>query len=67
MYFYAQLNDENICIGVSQLRDEENSPDLIPITGSEFADADLLNRIYENDSWGEKVALTPKEPEGDVQ
>lgn len=45
MYNYAQINEENIVVAVSQLSDEVVSSSLIRI---EFADYSLLNKKYEN-------------------
>jgi hypothetical protein len=48
MYFYAQLNDNNICIGVSQLSGEIIDPKMIAI---ESVDTDKIWRKYENGTW----------------
>lgn len=52
--FFAQLNDENICVGISDLSGEVVSKNMIKI--DEF-DVTLLGKKYNNGSW-EKVALT---------
>ena len=49
--FYAQLNNDNICIGVSQLAGEANDSKLIPIG---TFDESYLWRKYENGVWSEK-------------
>ncbi|NLD18510.1 MAG: hypothetical protein GX666_13180 [Tissierellia bacterium] len=51
MYFYAQLNEHNICTGVSQLSGEITANNMIPITEM---NVDLLWRKYENGQWSEE-------------
>lgn len=48
MYYYAQLNENNICTGVSQLSGEVIQDKLISI---ENMSADYLWRKYENGQW----------------
>ena len=48
VYFYAQLNEKNICIGVSQLSGEVQRANMIPIKSM---DADYIGRKYENGEW----------------
>lgn len=48
MFFYAQLNEQNICTGVSTLSGEVSSPDMVVIP--DF-DSDYLYRKYENGQW----------------
>ena len=45
MYPYAQVNDDNVCIAVSQLAGEVDLPNMIPL--DEF-DAGLLTMVYVN-------------------
>ena len=52
---YAQLNEENICTGVSQLSGNVDNPLLIPI--ADF-DTSVIGKKYNNGAW-EKV----KQPE----
>ena len=60
MFCYAQLNENNICIGVSQLLGENTSDNMILI---EQVDSDYLWRKYENDQWSvekyESQSTTP--------
>ena len=49
--FYAQLNDENICIGVQESPSLQPSEKLIKI---ESYDEDLLRRKYEDGEWSEE-------------
>ncbi|RKD22462.1 hypothetical protein SAMN02745883_00683 [Caminicella sporogenes DSM 14501] len=56
-YYYAQLNNENICIGVSELSGEINSSNLIKI---ERFDTSLLGKKYEN---GEFIEVPKTEEE----
>ncbi len=48
MKFYAQLNENNICIGISQLSGEVIQPNMIEI---QSLDNDKLWRKYENKAW----------------
>ena len=48
MKFYAQLNENNICIGISQLSGEVIQPNMIDI---QSFDNDKLWRKYENKAW----------------
>lgn len=56
---YAQLNEENICVGVSQLSREVDSPLLIPI--AEF-DSSVIGKKYNNGAWEEveQPEITPE-------
>jgi hypothetical protein len=62
-YIYAQLNNENICIGLSQLSGEVSSENLIKL---ESYDASLLGKKYHDGGWLEveiKPVTTPiKQP-----
>lgn len=46
--FYAQIDNDNICICVSELSGEVNSNNLIPL---ETFDASLLGKKYNNGQW----------------
>ncbi|KHF26827.1 hypothetical protein LR68_04352 [Anoxybacillus sp. BCO1] len=48
MYHYAELNHENICIGVKTVKDVMTSTNLIPI---DEANPDFLFRKFENGNW----------------
>ena len=48
MKFYAQLNENNICIGISQLSGEVIKDNMIEI---QSFDNDKLWRKYENKAW----------------
>lgn len=48
MYCYAQLNENNICIGISQLSGEVQVENMVRI---DTADTDYLWRKYENGQW----------------
>ena len=48
MYCYAQLNEENICVGVSQLSGEVIADNMIPL---EFYDSSLIGKRYQNGLW----------------
>lgn len=51
MYYYAQLNKNNICVAVSCLSGQVNSPDMIPI---DSFNADFIWRKYENGQWSQE-------------
>lgn len=48
MVYYAQLNENNICIGVSQLASEVKANNMIQINS---LNTDYIWRKYENGSW----------------
>lgn len=48
MKHYAQLNEENICVGVSQLSGKVDVENMIEL---ETPDASLLGMKYENGEW----------------
>lgn len=52
-YLYAQLNIDNICIGVSQLCGEVEASDMIALTKQEYS-PDLIGREYKDGVWGGK-------------
>lgn len=61
MINYAQLNDENICIGISQLTGEVEVENMVQI---EDFNEDYLWRKYENGQWSEEKFYPPvPEPE----
>lgn len=59
MFYYAQLNEENICVGVSQLSGKVNKSSLILL--SEF-DTSLMGKKYNNGAWEEveQPEVTPE-------
>ena len=54
---YAQLNDEKICIAISDLGEEVDSEKLVKI--NEFNE-DFIYRKYENGAWSQEKYLPPK-------
>lgn len=56
---YAQINDENICIAVSNLSGEVSADNLIPL---EVFDTSILGKKYNNGVW-EDVPQPEPEPE----
>lgn len=48
MNIYAQLNENNICIGVSQLSGEVSAPDMVEIPN---LDTNYIWRKYDNGVW----------------
>jgi hypothetical protein len=55
MYYYAQINSENICICVSQLSGPVDLPNMIPI---ESEDSSLCGKMWTGSEW-----IDPPEPE----
>ena len=60
MSYYAQLNENNICIGVSNLSGTVDVPSLIPLP--EF-DISLMGKKYSNGLWEEVESEPVPEPE----
>ena len=56
MNYYAQINENNIVIGISQLSEETKNDELIKI---ESYDEDYLWRKYENGVWSIEKYLPP--------
>lgn len=48
MFIYAQLNEENICIGISQLSGEMNASNMVLL---EEYDASIVGKKYEYGKW----------------
>lgn len=57
MFNYAQLNEENICIGISQLSGEVHSPRMILLENQEVS---LLGKKYNKGVWDEVEQPEPK-------
>lgn len=51
-YFYAELNEENICKGVSALSGEVEAPHMIAL---DFFDESLIGKLYNNGIWEEVI------------
>lgn len=60
MYCYAQLSEENICVGVSQLSGEVIADNMIPL---EFYDSSLIGKRYQNGLWEDIPVEEMPEPE----
>lgn len=56
MVYYAQLDENNICIGVSQLSGGVNLSSMILL---EIHDASLLGKRYNNGAWEEVAQPEP--------
>lgn len=50
MYIYAQLNEDGICIGISQLSGIVEAEDMIPLTEEQLGEA-RIGRRYDNGVW----------------
>lgn len=60
MYYYAQLNETSICIGISQLSGKVDVPSLIPLT--DF-DSSIMGKKYVDGVWEEVESEPVSEPE----
>ncbi len=57
---YAQLNEENICVGVSELSGEVEGDNMVLLDNYDIS---LLGKKYNNESWEEIEKDPPKEVE----
>ena len=62
MFYYAQLNEENICVGVSQLSGKVNKSSLILLP--EF-DITIIGKMYIDGGWKEVEQTNEIEPTED--
>jgi len=59
-FYYAQINEENICIGVSELSEDMSEyPNLLRI---ESFDISLLNKKWTGEEWEEVSPMPEQEP-----
>ena len=56
VHYYAQLNEDNCCVGVSQLSAVSDAPNMIMIDEETYAVGDLIGRSYADGAWGEKTS-----------
>lgn len=61
MYRYAQIDENNICVAVSQLSGEVNAGNLIPISWE-----NPLGMRYENGTWVEVPQVEPEPTEEEI-
>lgn len=61
--FYAQLNEENICVGVSQLSGEIDVHNMIKL---ENYDSTILGKKYEKGVWIDLPKLPPKPSQEEI-
>lgn len=57
-YLYAQLDENNICTGLSQLSGEVIKDNMIRLTEDEFLNDNLLGKWYNNGVWSDVNAET---------
>lgn len=57
MYAYAQINEDNICIAVSQLSGLVDLPNMIKLSNYDLS---ILGRKYNNGVWEEVPQPEPK-------
>ncbi len=57
---YAQLSEENICVGISELSGEVEEDNMILL---DSYDISILGKKYNNESWEEIEKDLPKETE----
>jgi len=65
MHYYAQIDENNICVGMMQSEEPVTAPDTIEIMRRDY-DYDLMYRVYADGHWGDKVYPEPEplpEPE----
>lgn len=60
--FYAQINESNICVAISNLTEKVQDTRLIPIG---FMDVGLIGKKYENGEWVEVPIPEPPISETD--
>lgn len=51
MVYYAQINSENVCVGICSLKGEVNVSDMVRI--QEYSE-DYIYRKYEDGQWSEE-------------
>ena len=57
VYYYAQIDEDNICIGVSQAPEEIIRDDMVQI---DSYDLSLLRKIYQDGEWIENPNPEPE-------
>lgn len=62
MFTYAQIDENNICMGVSQLHSKESSDNLILLSDDEDFTS-LLGKKYDNGQWIDNPDYVEPEPE----
>lgn len=62
MFCYAQINENNICVGISNLSGEVIADNMIRI---DTMDTSLLGKKYNSGSW-ETVETTEPQPESEL-
>lgn len=59
MIYYAQLNNEKICVGVSQLSGKVEDPFLVEIEPTDYP----MGKRFDGEKWVEVEEKKPKQPE----
>lgn len=54
MFYYAQIDKDNICFAISSLSNKVTDEELIPVSST---DADVLHRKYEDGQWSKEKFL----------
>ena len=65
MYYYAQLNESGVCVGVSALSGPVEAANMIPLMEQEYSDgAYYIGRPYIGGDWGgrEPSVIDPPTP-----
>ena len=65
MVTYAQLDENGVCIGVSQLSDAVDAPHMISLAAAESV-GDCIGRTYADGVWGDAPAVEEAEPQAAV-
>ena len=57
MYYYAQIDENNICVGLSETSLPINNPRAIPRRDGDGSD---LGKLYNNGTWEDGPGLPPE-------
>ena len=61
-YYYAQINDNNICDGISRINELDNRPSMIQL---DSYDASVIGKLWTGSEWIENP--NPPEPQPEPQ
>ena len=65
-YYYAQLDEDNICVGLSQLTGEVDSRDMIELSEADFSGGNIMGCRHEDGQWVD-VSPEPYVPEKTIE
>ena len=58
-YYYAQLDENGVCVVVSALSGEVSAANMVPLTETEYRAGDFMGRTYAGGQWGSATASPP--------